>query len=220
MARQYGARYLDDPEWFLEIADWYEVIGYVGSALIVLSLAMRSLLRLRVINLVGALVFAVYGLLIAAPPVWVVNGAIVVIDLWQIRQMLAREEDLEVLEAEPSSAYLRRFLDYHRDEIARFVPTFETVSSDHRVFWVLRNFVPAAVVLARIRGHEAEVDLDYAIPEYRDYTSGRFVYGGELFSELGVCRVVAHGGAAEHARYLHRMGFEQRDGRWELRLPR
>ena len=51
----------------------YEIIGYVGSALIVVSLAMSNIIRLRVVNLVGALVFMTYGVLIGSLPVTATN---------------------------------------------------------------------------------------------------------------------------------------------------
>ena len=55
----------------------YELIGYLASVLVALSLTMRSILRLRLINLLGAAFFTVYGLLITAYPVAFLNGLIV-----------------------------------------------------------------------------------------------------------------------------------------------
>ena len=194
----------------METSTVYELIGYVGSALVVVSLMMRSLLRLRVVNLVGAAIFAIYGVLIAAPPVWLVNGAIVLIDLWHLRRMLGVEEDLEVLEVAADSRYLERFLAYHATDIRRFQPTFTGVHDDHRAFLVLRDLVPAAAVLVRPldRGRWA-IDLDYAIPAYRDHTSGGHAFrDGELFATLGASELVSDPGTDEHERYLRRMGFE------------
>ncbi len=59
----------------------YEIIGYIASALVAISLMMSSILKLRVINLIGAAFFTVYGLLIGAYPVAVVNFIIVLIDI-------------------------------------------------------------------------------------------------------------------------------------------
>jgi hypothetical protein len=71
----------------------YEIIGYIASILVAVSLMMSSILKLRVINLIGAACFTVYGLLIDAYPVAVVNFIIVLIDLyylygypWRIKQ--------------------------------------------------------------------------------------------------------------------------------------
>lgn len=206
----------------MDTATVYELIGYAGSALVVLSLMMRSLLRLRIVNLVGAAVFTVYGVLIAAPPVWLVNLAIVFIDVWYLRQMLGDDEQVEVLEVDPDDAYLQRFLERYRDDIATFVPAFSGVGSDHRAYFVLRDLVPAAlVVLRRTAPDEAVVELDYAPPEYRDHTSGRYVYGdGALFDELGIERLTAAAGEPRHDRYLEKMGFDRRGDHYELDLAR
>ena len=66
----------------------YEIIGYVASLLVAVSLMMRSVLKLRVINLLGAAVFTLYGLLIGAYPVAVMNLFIVLIDLYYLREFI------------------------------------------------------------------------------------------------------------------------------------
>ena len=50
-----------------------ELVGYVASILVAISLMMSSILKLRLINLVGSAAFVVYGALIGAYPVAVVN---------------------------------------------------------------------------------------------------------------------------------------------------
>ncbi len=67
--------------------NWLELYGYLGSALIAISLMMSDIRKLRWINLVGAGSFASYGLLIGSWPVAILNGFIVLIDvvhLWQL----------------------------------------------------------------------------------------------------------------------------------------
>jgi len=55
----------------------YEFIGYAASVLVAVSLMMRSIVRLRLIHLAGALRFAAYGLLIKAYPIVAVNSFII-----------------------------------------------------------------------------------------------------------------------------------------------
>ena len=42
----------------------YELIGYFGSALVVISMLMTSVVRLRIINLIGSVIFTCYALII------------------------------------------------------------------------------------------------------------------------------------------------------------
>ncbi|WP_420630531.1 hypothetical protein [Candidatus Leptofilum sp.] len=68
----------------------FEMLGYLASVFVAVSLMMRSLVKLRVINLVGALLFTAYGLMIAAYPVAVVNGFIVLVNIYYLQQSYRR----------------------------------------------------------------------------------------------------------------------------------
>ena len=105
----------------------YQIIGYIGSALIVLSLTMKSLLKLRLIGLAGAVVFTAYGLLIEAYPVAGVNAVIVFVHLIFLRDLVSKKKEyFTILHVTKDSVYLQYFLDYHRDEIRHSVPASRT----------------------------------------------------------------------------------------------
>ena len=70
----------------------YLLIGYIGSALVVASLSMRSIMKLRLVGLAGAFVFILYGILIVAWPVVFTNVVIVVIHLHFLREILTAKE--------------------------------------------------------------------------------------------------------------------------------
>ncbi|MFT5430509.1 MAG: hypothetical protein ACI9OJ_001184, partial [Myxococcota bacterium] len=46
-----------------------DIIGYVASVLVAVSLMMKRLWTLRWLNLVGAITFTVYGVMLAAWPI-------------------------------------------------------------------------------------------------------------------------------------------------------
>lgn len=60
---------------------WYELIGIAGTLFVLLSFLMKDLVRVRIINIVGAILFVVYGLLIGALSTWLLNGVLVVIHI-------------------------------------------------------------------------------------------------------------------------------------------
>ncbi|MHA7880748.1 MAG: hypothetical protein ACX931_13210 [Saccharospirillum sp.] len=78
--------------------NWLDLYGYLGSALIAISLMMSNIRKLRWINLIGAGTFASYGVLIQAWPVAALNGFIVLINvvhLWQIHRRPATRHDIQ-----------------------------------------------------------------------------------------------------------------------------
>ncbi len=57
-----------------------ELLGYAGTALVVLSFISRSMFRLRLLNAVGAMIITVYALLIDAWPMVWLNGLLAAIN--------------------------------------------------------------------------------------------------------------------------------------------
>lgn len=201
-----------------------DLIGYLASALIVLSLLMASVLKLRVINLVGAFVFTLYGVLIDSAPVVLTNGAIVLIDvyyLWKMWRERAAESYFEVVEWPTDGVYLPRFLRFHAEDIARSQPHFDGVRDDHVAFVVLRDAQPVGAVLVRDPGDgTAAVDLDYVVPAHRDFQAGAHVFGPHgPFATRGIRQVTAVADTSGHRRYLERLGFTRRGDAWTLAIP-
>ncbi len=197
---------------------WVELIGYTGSVLVALSLMMASLLRLRMINLLGALAFTAYGLLIRAYPVAVLNGLIVAVDAYYLVQMLRQQEYFTLLEIPVDSAYLRRFLDFHAQDIRRCLPAFRgEIPADARALFILRDMVPAGLFIAQPQGDgTATVLLDYVIPGYRDFKIGRFLFeeNAAYFHARGIRRLLSPSGNRAHQHYLRRMGFRPQGEVW------
>jgi GGDEF domain-containing protein len=187
-----------------------ELIGYLGSILVAISLMMRSLLRLRVINLIGALFFTLYGILLGAYPVAFLNGIIVCIDLYYLFQMWRQKDFFTLLEVSPEGKYLNAFLEFHRDDIREIIPTYRHTTDDNLLcFFILRNMMPAGLFIARVQGEEAQVQLDYVIPNYRDFQVARFIFeeNAAFFHQRGIRRFVSDGGSAIHRKYLEKMEF-------------
>ncbi len=88
----------------MDLSLTYEIVGYVASALVAISLMMSSILKLRVINLLGAALFTLYGLLIGAYPVAVVNFVIALIDLYYLRDMMTSRGHFRPFEVQQDDA--------------------------------------------------------------------------------------------------------------------
>jgi len=188
----------------------FEMVGYTGSILVAISLMTQSLLRLRIINLVGALCFVAYGLLIRAAPVAVLNGLIVGIDVYYLLQMWRQKDDFIFLEVTPDSVYLRSFIAFYQNEIAEIFTEYISVPSERVIcIFVLRNMVPAGLLVAQLEGDQARVLIDYVIPGYRDFGVAKFLFeqNAAYFVRRGLAKFVSAPGRPRHARYLERMGF-------------
>lgn len=195
-----------------------EMVGYVASVLVVLSLAMTSVVRLRILSLAGGITFVVYGALIDSAPIVITNGAIAAINVWFLRKEFGAASghgvDLGASRIRPDSPFLVDFVRYHLNDIHRFQPDFQhpsEVAAADDVFALLltRDAAPAGLILGRRDDGCLVVDLDYVLAPYRDSRLGRWLYGrgADVFRNAGFTSLRAHARTDTHRHYLERVGF-------------
>lgn len=186
-----------------------EVIGYVASILIVASLAMTSILKLRTISLLGSIAYVIYGVLLTAWPIVIANAIIAVLNIWNIyRELNKKNLNLGVSAIDVDAPYLLDFLDFSKSDIDKFQPGVAPASGD-KAWLLLRDALPAGALIGHVDGQDLHVKLDYVRPPYRDSKLGEWMFG-DGFKKLGlsgVNRIIANPGTPEHRRYLHGLGF-------------
>lgn len=191
-----------------------ELVGYLGSAFVVISLTRTSILKLRVFGLVGAAIFLIYSLIIEAYPIAVVNAVIVGIHVFFLRGLLSKKSEFfTTLEVKGDSRYLDYFLRFHEDDIRTYREDFrfEPAEDQIRVF-VLRDLVPAGLLIGRAcADHALEVELDYVIPRYRDFRIAEFLFSSRsgVFTDPLCERAWSKPGTDINITYLERMGFHR-----------
>ena len=202
---------------------WVELIGYAGSALVAVSLLMRSILRLRFLNLMGALLFLVYGVIIGAVPVIVLNLLTASANIYYLLQFRRTDHLFDLLEVHSrESAFLARFLDFYSEDIDRFFPGFDMdkLKTPISVF-ILRDVRPTGLFVCEPEGDSLLIHLDYVIPAYRDLRGAAHFYATWDPTLHGNFReLCARTEVAAHAKYLKKMGFErdpERGAAWYVR---
>ncbi|MBX9246512.1 hypothetical protein ICW40_17100 [Actinotalea ferrariae] len=205
-----------------------EVVGWLGSALLVVSLLQTRVMRFRVLNTVSCVVLIGYNAAVGVWPMAAMNVVLVAINLGVIARMVRRRHDDRTYDAVPiglDEPFLRHLLERHAGDIRTFnpdLPSDVAAACDH-AFVVSTADTVVGVVLTRAgdRPAEQQVVLDYVLPAYRDFTPGEFVFRPDgPFAALGTRRVVASPGMAASERYLRAVGFVEQDGRRVLDLER
>lgn len=189
-----------------------ELVGYLGSLFIIISLTRTSILHLRLIGMAGSAAFLIYSLLIEAYPIAIVNVVIIGVHVFFLRRLLSKKSEFFTsLELNKDSRYLRHFLDFHGDDIQEYQPDFTFQARDDQVrAFILRDTIPAGVFIGRTCPDDTiEIELDYVIPQYRDFKVAQFLYSdrSELFAQRGRRRIWTRPGNPVHIAYFKRFGF-------------
>lgn len=203
---------------------WLDIVGWLGSALLIYSVMQARVLRFRILNLGACLVLTGFNAALEIWPMVAMNVVLCGINVWHIRRLLRSRHDdraYAVLEVGPQDEYLRHVLRVHGADILKYQPDFiwDGAAEGSVAFLVLREDETVGVVLAcDIGGGFARVVLDYVTPRFRDFSPGEFVWKrSTALKARGFNKVIT----PEHmvAPYYDRVGFSLRsDGTYELEL--
>lgn len=56
-----------------------EIIGIIATLFVLLSFLFKEAKQIRIINIIGAALFVVYGALLGAVSVWLLNGVLILV---------------------------------------------------------------------------------------------------------------------------------------------
>ena len=61
-----------------------EIFGYIGSVLVVISMMMTSITKLRIVNISGSVISTTYSVIVGAWPIVAMNVALMIINFYHI----------------------------------------------------------------------------------------------------------------------------------------
>lgn len=203
---------------------WWELIGWLGSVLVVLSLMVPSVRRFRILNLTGSLIATVYNAAFQIWPYAAMNGAIVLINiywLWRLqKQTTPAGRAYLVAPVGTDDALVTHFVERHQDDIRSTHPRFDPAALTQGSAWITmhEDEVIGLFALSPVREGTATVLLDYVTARFRDYGTGRHLYAKhDLVAQQGITRLRIEADATADPGYFRRLGFTELDGALEKR---
>jgi hypothetical protein len=189
--------------------DWVEWLGYLASLVVLISLTMSSILKLRWINLLGCLLFAYFGYRVSSPPVLFANLGIAAINIYFLYKIYSTREEFKIINASTDSDYYRHFLGVNSKEISKLIPMAE-LEKEHTALYMLRDNEIAGVLIGeQDDAGVLDIKLDYVIPRYRDYKLGQYFFNDhpEFFTQRGISSLKTSADDEAHRLYLDKIGF-------------
>ncbi len=193
---------------------WYEIFGYLGSALIAASMLMNNIWKLRWLNMSGAILFAVYGVAINSLPIILLNSFNTTVNIFSLLQISRKKNFFTLLPLlKMRTLFLENFLDYYKKDILKFFPDFDpSTITENNGFIILRNVVPVGLFIYEEKSDGiVEIKLDYIIPDYRDFKNVSFTLSSqaELLKQRGFQTFTTASNIGKHRKYLKKIGFTQ-----------
>ena len=168
-----------------------EIFGYVGTALVLLSMMMTSVVKLRLFNTVGSFISMIYAFLSGAWPVVFLNLGLIIINVWQLVKLNRTETVFECVKLGADD---------------------KSLGQTKEVYMVYTSGESVGVLIGSREGDTLFVEFDYSTVKYRDCSVGAFLYG-QLKND-GIRKLVSERKGDYHNQYLIKMGFAEENGKF------
>jgi len=193
---------------FLGIS-YLEWLGYAASIIVFVSLSMTSIVKLRWYNMLGAMLFSLYGFLIGSYPVAFMNFLIVCTNIYYLVKMNKHKENFKLIEVKDNDGILNYYLDSYKKDIEKFFPDFKSTEGKLSMF-VLRDMSVAGIFIGEVKDDMFKIDIDYALPQYRDFKVANYLYNklSDVLSQHQVKCIVCDSKIEDNLKYIKKMGFQ------------
>ncbi len=186
-----------------------EAIGYIGSALVLISFLMVSVVKLRIVNTIGSVIFTFYAFIIHSYPTAIMNLCLVAINIYHLIKMSNTTDSTRVydlVKVSPDDSMLRYIIDKQTSDIIKYFPGIDLdLSKANSSYIICHNGSPAGLFVGIKQDDNIDIILDYSLPEYRDFSIGKFLFS-KLPSE-GIHTVCYKGPDEFHKDYLNKYSF-------------
>lgn len=195
-----------------------ELFGYIGSAMVVVSMLMTSIVRLRVINTIGSVVSGIYAIICHAIPLGLMNACLIVINIVGLVKLMKTQKAYDLVTGHADGALVKFFIDYYEDDIKAYFPHFNKEESyGQTAYFVCHEGVPAGVLIGKQNGSSFDINIDYTTPKYRDCSVANYLYSRIKQSDINTLRFVNKPTEA-HVSYMKKMGYKINNGLFEKAL--
>ncbi len=191
----------------MNISILLELIGYLGSLLVIVSMLMTSVVKLRIINTIGSVIFCGYALAIHSYPTAAMQLCLIVINLVNLYKLNNTKKEYSAVSLNTGDGFLSYFLNNYSNDIKKFFPDFTRADDNDKIILINCEESPAGIFIAtEEEAGYLTVKLDYTTPTYRDCSAGKFLYNH--LKCLGIKKINAETKIPSHERYLKKMGFK------------
>ena len=210
-------------EFLHNVRFWLEFVGYLGSALVIVSMLMTSIVKLRIVNTVGSVIFCAYAFCIRSYPTAAMQICLIIINVVNLFRLKNPRKNYSAVSLSKDDKYLSYFISEYASDIKKFFPEFSVPSGDDSVLMLTCSALPVGIVVftenenaPEGEGRTLELKIDYTTPQYRDCSAGKFLL--EYLKKEGVSHLKTKTDNSEHKKYLKKLGYTQSENGFVIDL--
>ncbi len=147
---------------------YLEIFGYIGTALVIVSMMMTSVIKLRIINMCGGFISLIYAICVNTWPIVVLNACLISINFVQTARQLKKREAVTLIPVEANTPTANHLLTIWKRDVQKYSPDLDLEAIKEGKIHIL--YVGARAVgfsIVTSGGEENDANILYLTPTHR-----------------------------------------------------
>ncbi len=144
-----------------------ELFGYVGTVMVVVSMLMTSITKLRIINMCGSVISTIYSIIVGAWPIVVMNTCIFAINMYHVISALKNKSELICVRVGASDGSLQHFISLYEDGIKEKFPEYSfNIDENSDIYIIYRQNLAISFFAGKREAESYNLNIGYSLPGY------------------------------------------------------
>lgn len=186
---------------------YLEIFGYIGTCLVILSMMMSSVTKLRIINMCGSVISGVYAGISLAWPICVMNICLFLINGYHLLKHYLHKNTMEFHLVKHDDTSLLHFINHNKTEILKMNPNLVlNFNSNTNIYLLYNKCEMAGIVVGNTDNTNFILDLIYVLPKFRDSSNTQIL--PTILSNQNIDKVTSRIKEKSYNLYLEKLGFK------------
>ncbi len=146
---------------------YLEIFGYIGTALVIVSMMMTSVVKLRIFNMCGGLISLIYSICVGAWPVVVLNACLICINFVQTVRQLKKREVVAFVPVEANDPAAKHLFGVWKKDAQKHYPNLDFMAMRDEKIHILYVGEEAVGFSVAASNGELKEDILYLTPTHR-----------------------------------------------------
>ncbi len=182
-----------------------EIFGYIGTALVIVSMMMTSLLKLRIINILGSVISLIYSLICNTWPIVIMNLCLILINVFQIIKQYNYTKNIKIKKLNQLDQSILLFIDYHKEKINELFSQYLLDLNKKEIFAFYNNYQIVGIIIGTKKDNIFNIEIMYFEESYKYIINKNFLLDFLLSDNISLLSINKFN--MNHIKKLEKLGF-------------
>ena len=109
---------------------YLEIFGYIGTALVIISMMMTSITKLRIFNITGSIISTIYSVIYNTWPIVVMNSCLIIINTFHLIRSFCHKKIYHCVKIENNDKIIDLFINKNNKDLSCYYNKIDYKSND------------------------------------------------------------------------------------------